>query len=61
LAQIDFLESGAARGRVVIKQRALRDRLADGAFDIAGGQLVTLLDLLVQAFQHAAGLFAGAA
>ena len=61
LAQIDFLEGRPRARRVVVEQRALRDRLADGAFDVALAELVAALDLLVEAFQHAAGLLAGAA
>ena len=61
LAQIDFLESRARGRRVVVEQRALRDRLADGAFDVALAQIVAALELLVEPFQHAARLLAGAA
>jgi hypothetical protein len=59
--QIDFLEGAAAARRIEIEQRALRDRLADRAFDVAGRQFAAALDLLVEAFEHAARLFAGAA
>src|SRR6185437_12026715 len=51
----------ALAGRVVVEQRALRDRLADGAFDVALRKIVAALDLLVQALEHAARLLAGAA
>ena len=53
--------AGARAGRVVVEQRALRDRLADGAFDVALRKIVAALDLLVQALEHAARLLAGAA
>ncbi len=61
LAQIDFLEGRARAGRIEIEQRALRDRLPDGAFDVAGRQILAALDLFVETFEHAAGLFAGVA
>ena len=61
LAQIDFLKGGAAAARLVIEQRALRDRLSDGAFDVALRQIAAALEMLVEPFQHAAGLLAGAA
>ena len=34
LAQIDFLEGRSRARRIVVEQRALRDRLPDGAFDV---------------------------
>ena len=61
LAQIDFLERRPRARRVVVEQRALRDRLPDGALDVAGAQFVAALDVLVEPLQHAAGLLAGAA
>ena len=42
LAQVDFVECAAAARRVVVEQRALRQRLADGAFDVAGAELAAL-------------------
>ena len=61
LAQIDFLERRPRARRVVVEQRALRDRLPDGALDVAVAQVVAALDMLVEPLQHAAGLLAGAA
>ena len=56
LAQVDLLEAGRAARRVEVEQRALRDRQADRALDVAGGELVAALDVLVEAFEHAARL-----
>src|ERR1041385_4422107 len=60
-AQIDFLESRARGGRIEIEQRALRNRETNCPFDIALAEIVTALDLLVEAFEHAARAFAGIA
>ena len=43
------------------KQLPLRKRLAHGAFDVAGGEFAAALELLVEAFQHAARLLGGVA
>ena len=59
LAQIDFLKA-VARGRgVEIEQRALRQREADRAVDVALHQFVTALEPLIEAFEHAPGQLAG--
>src|SRR5262249_58088338 len=47
LAQVDLLESRPRGRRVVVEQRALRDRHADRGFDVAGDQLVAELEFLV--------------
>jgi hypothetical protein len=39
----------------------LRDRLPDGAFDIALAQVMAALELLIESFQNPASLLAGAA
>ena len=39
----------------------MRDRLPYGALDVALGELVAALDVLVEPLQHAAGLLAAAA
>src|SRR5262249_30234362 len=52
LAQVDLLESRPRGRRVVVEQRALRDRQADRPFDVAGNQLVAALELLVEPFEH---------
>ncbi len=39
----------------------MRDRLADGAFDVALGEIAAALDLLVEPLEHATRLFAGRA
>ena len=61
LAQVDLLEARARRRRVEVEQRALRDGQADRAVDVAGGEVVAALELLVEAFEHAARLLAGVA
>ena len=61
LAQVDLLEGRPRSRRVVVEQRALRDRQADRAVDVALAQVVAALELLVEAFQHAARLLAGVA
>src|SRR5262245_59437974 len=53
LAQVDLLEARLRRRRVVVEQRALRDRETDRALDVAGDELVAALELLVKAFEHA--------
>ena len=59
LAQIDFLKA-VARGRgIEIEQRALRQREADRAVDVALHQFVTALEPLIEAFEHAPGQLAG--
>ena len=60
LAQIDFFEGRTWRRRVIVEQRALRDGLTDGAFDVALAQIVAALELFVETFQDAARLLAGA-
>ena len=52
---------GRARRRIEVEQRALRDGEADRAFDVAGGEIVAALELLVEAFQHAPRLLDGVA
>ena len=42
---------------VVVEQRALRDGQADGAFHVAGNEIVAALELVVKAFEHAPGPF----
>ena len=59
LAQVDLLEGRPRARRVEVEQRALRDRLPDGAVDVALAQLVAALELLVEHFEHAARLLAG--
>ena len=54
-------KSARAAGGIEVEQRALRDRLADRAFDVACDEIVAALELLVEAFQHAARLLAGVA
>ena len=49
------------RRRIEVEQRALRQRLADRAFDIAGDEVVAALELLVKALEHAPRLLAGLA
>jgi len=61
LAQIDFLEIRAWSRRVVVEERTLRDRLANGALDIALTQIVTALELLIKSFEDAARLLTCAA
>ena len=61
LAQVDLLERRARRRRIEIEQRALRDREADRAFDVALREIVAALDLLVEAFEHALGALAAVA
>jgi hypothetical protein len=61
LAQVDLFEGRPRGGRVVIEQRALRDRLPNSAFHVPLRQIVSALELLVEAFQHAARLLAAAA
>jgi len=61
LAQIDFLESRAWGGRVVVEERPLSDRLADGALDVALAEIVAAFELLVEPFEHPARLLACAA
>ena len=61
LAQVDLLEGDAsiAVRRRFRKQRALRQRLADRAFHIAGRQVAAAPDLLVETFQHPPRTLAG--
>src|SRR5512144_2223274 len=61
LAQVDFLERGPWSRRVVVEQRALRDRLPDRPFDIALAQVAAALELFVETLEHAARLLAGTA
>ena len=56
LAQIDLLERRPRGGGIDVEQRALRDRLAHRAFDIAGAQVVPALDLVLQHIEDAARL-----
>ncbi len=53
LAQVDLLEARLRSRGVVVKQRALRDRKPDRAFDVAADQLVAALEPLVKSLQHA--------
>src|SRR5262249_15149202 len=53
LAQIDLLEGRPRRRGIEIEQRALRDGETNRALDVALGDVVSALDLLVQAFEHA--------
>src|ERR1700737_1887598 len=52
LAQVDLLKTCSRVGRIVIKQRSLSDGQADGALEIARDKLATLLEALVQSFEH---------
>ena len=61
LAQVDLLEARRVVGGIEIEQRALRDREPDRALDIAGDEIAAALELLVEAFEHAARLLAGVA
>ena len=46
---------------VEVEQRALGDGEADRALDVAGDEIAAALELLVEAFEHAAGLLAAVA
>ena len=61
LAQVDLLEARARRRRIEVEQRALRDGEPDRAFDVARGEILAALDVLVEAFEHAARLLDGVA
>ena len=61
LAQIDLLEARPRGRRIVVEQRALRDREPDRALDVAGDELVAALEPLVEALEHAARLLDGVA
>ena len=61
LAQVDLLEARPRRRRIEVEQRALRDGEPDRALDVAGGEVVAALELLVEAFEHAARLLDGVA
>ena len=56
LAQVDLVEARPRGRRIVVEQRALRDREPDRALDVAGGDFVAALEPLVEALQHAARL-----
>src|SRR5262249_44484392 len=56
LAQIDLLEAAPCGSGIEVEQRALRDREPDRALDIARGEILSALDMLVEALQHAARL-----
>ena len=56
LAQVDLLERRSRGRRVVVEQRALRDRQPDRTFDVAGNELVAALEPFVEPFEHAARL-----
>src|SRR5438445_13398920 len=60
LAHIDLFE-GRTIGGFEIEQRALRDRKTDRAVDVALGEIVATLDLLVKTVEHAARALAGVA
>src|SRR5262249_15413217 len=59
LAQVDLFEIASRGLRIEIEQRALRDREANRAFDVAGGELGAALELVIEAFEHAPRLLAG--
>src|SRR5262249_18842645 len=61
LAQVDFLEARPCRRRVIVEQRALRDRKPDRSLDVAGDELVAALEPGIEAVEHAARLLAGVA
>src|SRR5262249_49497446 len=59
LAQVDLFEIASRGLRIEIEQRALRDREANRAFDVAGGELGAALELVIEGFEHAPRLLAG--
>src|SRR5215471_20209467 len=61
LSQIDLLEM-PPRGRwIKVEQRSLGDRQPDGALNIARRQIRPAFELLIEAFQHPAGMLAALA
>src|SRR4029078_9928758 len=61
LTQVDLFECRPRRGKVVVEQRALRDRLTDGPFDVALAQVAATLELLIKSLENVTRLFARAA
>src|SRR5579871_2976818 len=57
-AQADFLEACSLRRRVELEQRTLGDSEPDRALDVAGSEVLTTLELVIEPLQDVTRLFA---